>query len=298
MKPPLAMKPRVQHFYHKQSGTLTYVVHAEPASDGSADTHCAIIDPVLDFNAAAGRTSHESADAVLDYVSEQVLTVAWILETHAHADHLSAAPYLREQTGGRVAIGKGITEVQTIFKEVFELEPEFSATGEQFDHLFEDGEAFSIGSLQARVMSTPGHTPACVTYVIGDAVFVGDTVFMPDSGTARADFPGGDAATLYRSIRKILDLPDDFRVFVCHDYQPNGRELVFEASVAEQAGENMHLKGGVDEAAYVELRTTRDATLSVPALLLPAIQVNIRAGHLPPPSPGGTRFLKLPLDRL
>ena len=288
------MNPRVKHFYHQQSGTLTYVVHENRDRGGP----CAVIDPVLDFTVASGRTSHESADQVLAYVNEHGLDVEWVLETHAHADHLSGAPYVKEQGGGQVGIGAGICEVQRLFKGVFDLEPDFNVDGDQFDRLFQDGDEFSIGELKGRVICTPGHTPACVTYVIGDAVFVGDTVFMPDSGSARADFPGGDATTLYHSIQRILSLPDSYRVFACHDYRPNGRDLICEASVAQQKAENIHLGGGVSEADYVELRTTRDSTLAVPALLFPAIQVNIRAGQLPPESDSGTRFLKIPLNKM
>ena len=226
------------------------------------------------------------------------LEVEWILETHAHADHLSAARYLKAKLGGRIAIGARITEVQKIFREVFNLERTFNTDGRQFDHLFEDGETFHIGRLEARVMYTPGHTPACCTYVMGDVAFVGDTLFMPDSGTARADFPGGDAHTLYRSIQKILALPPETRLFMCHDYQPGGREPMWETTVAEERERNIHVGGGRSEEEFVEMRTARDRTLDVPQLLIPSIQINIRAGDFPPPEDNGVRYLKVPLNRL
>lgn len=288
------MNMQVKSFFHPPSSTLTYVVHG----DRSSSKACAIIDPVLDYNPGSAGTSHASADAVLAYVTERELNVGWILETHAHADHLSAAPYIQAKVGGTIGIGEGICVVQETFKRFYELEDEFACDGCQFDHLFKDGETFHIGELEAQVMSTPGHTPACITYVIEDAAFVGDTLFMPDGGTARADFPGGDAATLYHSLSRILDLPDGHRIFVCHDYQPGGRELLCETTVAEQRARNIHLGGGTNEADYVEMRTTRDANLAVPALLLPAIQVNIRGGRLPPASESGTAFLKVPLNKI
>lgn len=287
------MNPHVTAFFHEDSNTVTYVV-AEPAG-----THCAIIDSVLDFDAKSGRTGTRSADAVCDFVRQQGLTVDWILETHAHADHLSAAPYLKERLGGRIGIGMHITNVQSIFKKLFNAEAEFATDGSQFDHLFRDGEVFAIGALTARVLHTPGHTPACVTYVIGDAAFVGDTLFMPDYGTARTDFPGGDAATLYRSIQKILALPPTTRLFMCHDYKADGRdEYVWETTVAEERAHNIHIHEGVSEADFVKLRLARDKASDTPRLLFPSIQVNMRAGHLPPPEDNGRSYLKIPLNAI
>lgn len=287
------MNPHVTAFFHEDSNTVTYVV-AEPAG-----THCAIIDSVLDFDAKSGRTGTRSADAACDFVRQQGLTVDWILETHAHADHLSAAPYLKERLGGRIGIGMHITNVQSIFKKLFNAEAEFATDGSQFDHLFRDGEVFAIGALTARVLHTPGHTPACVTYVIGDAAFVGDTLFMPDYGTARTDFPGGDAATLYRSIQKILALPPTTRLFMCHDYKADGRdEYVWETTVAEERAHNIHIHEGVSEADFVKLRVARDKASDTPRLLFPSIQVNMRAGHLPPPEDNGRSYLKIPLNAI
>jgi glyoxylase-like metal-dependent hydrolase (beta-lactamase superfamily II) len=282
----------VESFYDPATHTISHVV-VEP--NGRA---CAIVDAVLDYDAASGRTRTESADRIVAHVRERGLEVQWILETHAHADHLSAARYLKRQLGGRIAIGARITEVQRIFREVFNLERTFNTDGRQFDHLFEDGEIFHIGRLEARVMYTPGHTPACCTYVVGDVAFVGDTLFMPDGGTARADFPGGDARTLYRSIMKILSLPPDTRLHMCHDYQPGGREPRWVTTVAEEREHNIHVGGGRSEEEFVRLRTERDRTLGTPQLLIPSIQVNIRAGDLPPPEDNGVRYLKVPLNRL
>lgn len=284
--------PEVHPHYDPRTHTISYVV-GDPAT-----RICAIIDSVLDFEMQSGRTSTGSADALISLVQEKGWRVEWILETHAHADHLSAAPYLREQLGGQIAIGQHICEVQRLFQDIFNLEKEFLPDGRQFDHLFTDGEAFRIGGLRARVMYTPGHTPACCTYVIGDAAFVGDTLFMPDFGTARCDFPGGSARQLYRSIQKVLSLPDETRLFLCHDYQPGGREPKWESTVREQKASNVHLADGVDEEEFVRRREARDATLSMPALILPSVQVNIRAGDLPPPEENGTRYLKIPLNRL
>jgi glyoxylase-like metal-dependent hydrolase (beta-lactamase superfamily II) len=231
-------------------------------------------------------------------VREQRLNVGWILETHAHADHLSAAPWLREQLGGKIAIGGNIRTVQGVFKRIFNLEESFDTNGGQFDHLFADGERFAIGALEGEVMSVPGHTPACVAYRIGDAVFVGDTLFMPDVGTARCDFPGGDAPTLYRSVRKLLSLPPQTRLFMCHDYPPNGRPVAFECTVADQRARNIHVNDSISEQQFVEMRTRRDATLDMPVLILPAVQINIRAGHMPPPEPNGVSYVKIPLNAL
>jgi glyoxylase-like metal-dependent hydrolase (beta-lactamase superfamily II) len=235
---------------------------------------------------------------VIAFVREQDLVVDWILETHAHADHLSAAPHLKHKLGGRIGIGEHITEVQKLFKDLFNVEKTFNTDGSQFDHLFKEGERFAIGALEGHVLYTPGHTPACVTYVIGDAAFVGDTLFMPDGGTARADFPGGDAATLYRSIEKILALPPQTRLFVCHDYGPGGRAIAWETTVAEQRGRNIHVREGSSETEFVEMRTKRDKTLSVPKLLIPSIQINMRAGELPPPEDNGVSYIKIPINRL
>ena len=287
-----ALNPTVHGIFDPGTWTVTYVVHNGP---GSA---CAIIDSVLDYDPKSARTRHESADKVIDFVRRLDLSVAWILETHAHADHLSAAPYLKAQLGGRIAIGANITHVQKVFKDVFHLEPEFRLDGSQFDHLMHDGETFSVGDLTGSVMAVPGHTPACAAYRFGDAVFVGDTLFMPDVGTARCDFPGGDAKTLYASVRRILSLPPETRLFMCHDYPPEGRTVRFETTVAEQRAHNIHVHDGVSEQAFVDMRTRRDATLEMPVLILPSVQVNIRAGHLPPAESNGVTYLKIPVNAL
>jgi glyoxylase-like metal-dependent hydrolase (beta-lactamase superfamily II) len=280
------MNPQVQAFFDPATWTVTYVVH-----DGTA---AAIIDSVLDYDPRSGRTATRSAERVIEFVRSRGLALQWILETHAHADHLSAAPYLRAQLGGRIAIGGRIREVQAIFREVFNLEKELPA----FDHLFADGERFAIGALEAEAIHVPGHTPADMAYRIGDAVFVGDTLFMPDVGTARADFPGGDARTLYRSIRRLLALPGATRLFVCHDYPPAGRAPKWETTVAEQRTANIHVRDGVSEGEFVAMRTARDRTLEMPTLILPSIQVNIRAGELPLPEDNGRSYLKIPLNAL
>ncbi len=287
-----APTPRVHGVFDEATWTVTYVVHQGP---GSA---CAVIDSVLDYDPKSGRTKTHSADRVIDYVKSNHLTVAWILETHAHADHLSAAPYLKQQLGGMTAIGNQITHVQDVFKGIFNLEPEFKTDGSQFDHLLADGETFKIGELTGKVIYVPGHTPACIAYAIGDAVFVGDTLFMPDVGTARCDFPGGDARTLYASVQKLLSLPPQTRLFMCHDYPPNQREVAFETTVAEQREKNIHVHDGIAEAQFVEMRTRRDATLEMPALILPAVQINIRAGEMPPKESNGIAYLKIPLNAL
>jgi glyoxylase-like metal-dependent hydrolase (beta-lactamase superfamily II) len=286
------MQVSVESFYDKATSTISHVV-VEPNG-----RHCAIIDSVLDYDQASGRIGTESADAVVRHVRDRNLTVDWILETHAHADHLSAAQHLKRQVGGRIGIGARITEVQRIFKEVFNLERTFNTDGTQFDHLFEDGETFLIGRQEARVMYTPGHTPACATYVIGEAAFVGDTLFMPDGGTARADFPGGDATTLYRSIHRILSLPPETRLFICHDYQPGGREPRWETTVADERERNIHIGHYRTEDEFVAMRTARDRTLNTPTLLVPSIQINIRAGEMPPPEDNGVAYVKVPLNRL
>ena len=286
------MNPLVQSFYDPATSTFTYVVYDR---DGG---HAAIVDPVLDFDPAAARISTASADRVLAFVREHALTVDWILETHAHADHLTAAAHLRRETGARVAIGRGITAVQARFKTLFGLEPDFPTDGSQFDRLFADGDEFAIGELRARVVATPGHTDDSLTYVVGDAAFVGDTVFAPETGTARADFPGGDAGKLYRSIRRLFELPADTRLFLCHDYPPAEREARAQSSLDEQRQKNVHVGGDADEASFVKLRTGRDAGLAAPRLILPALQVNIRAGELPPPDANGIRYLRLPINQL
>jgi len=284
------LKPAVEPFFDPVTGTVTYVVHSGPGSV------CAIVDPVLDYDPKAGRTSTASADRVIAFVRERALIVDWLLETHAHADHLSAAPYLQARLGGRIAIGEQIRAVQRVFSGVFNLGG--AADGTPFDHLFADGDTFAVGPLAARALHVPGHTPADMAYQIGDAVFVGDTLFMPDVGTARCDFPGGDAHTLYRSARRLLALPAHTRLFVCHDYPPATRGPCFETTVAAQRRDNIHLHDGIDEDAFVAMRRARDGTLDMPTLILPSIQVNIRAGRLPEPEDNGVRYLKIPLDAL
>ncbi|WP_313623629.1 MBL fold metallo-hydrolase [Achromobacter sp.] len=287
------MNPHIQAFFDPVTATITYVVHED--RPGVA---CAIIDSVLDYDPKSGRSNTASADRVAAYVREHDLKTAWLLETHAHADHLSAAPYLQRQLGGVIAIGQSICAVQGVFKKILNLEPEFQLDGSQFGHLFADGETFQIGALTATAIHVPGHTPADMAYLIGDAAFVGDTLFMPDVGTARCDFPGGDAHLLYRSIRRLLSLPDGTRLFMCHDYPPEGRQTAWQTTVAEQRRANIHVRDGVDETQFVDMRTRRDATLSMPTLILPAIQVNIRAGHFPPAEDNGVRYLKIPVDAL
>lgn len=289
--------PQVQAFFDSATWTVSYVVFDRPGG------HAALVDSVLDFDPSSGRTSTRSADAMADFVLEQALTVQWILETHAHADHLSAAHYLRKQLGGRIAIGAAITDVQSVFKGIYHLEPEFQPDGRQFDHLFHDGEAFAIGDLRARALAVPGHTPACMAYQVDAAqgpaaVFVGDTLFMPDVGTARCDFPGGNASQLYTSIRRLLDLPADTRLYMCHDYPPQGRDAQWVSTVAAQRAGNIHMRDGVSEADFVALRQRRDAGLAVPKLILPSVQVNIRAGALPAPEANGRVYLKVPVDVL
>lgn len=286
---------QVEGYYDADTGTVSYLL-LDPASG-----QCALIDSVLDYDHKSGRTGTASADALIARVRALGASVAWILETHVHADHLSAAPYLQRHLGGRLGIGQHITKVQRVFGQLFNTGADMACDGSQFDHLFADGEAFAVGTLACRALHTPGHTPACMSYVVeagegGAAAFVGDTLFMPDYGTARCDFPGGDAATLYRSIQRVLALPADTRLYMCHDYLPGGRELRYVSTVAEQRAHNVHLRGGVSEAAFVAMRDARDATLAMPALILPAVQVNMRAGHLPEPEANGVRYLKIPLD--
>lgn len=286
------MHPDVKHFYHAASGTLTYVV-SDPSSKAAA-----IVDPVLGYSVVSGRTDTESADAVADWVTANGLEIEWILETHAHADHLSSAPYLQKTLGGKIAIGEGIRKVQAHFGSVFNLKPPFAPDGHQFDHLFSDGEVFSVGSLRGRVMYTPGHTSDSVTYVIGNAAFVGDTVFMTDFGTARCDFPGGDAGLLYDSIQSLFSLPDDTVLHLCHDYPPDGRELRFRTSVGEQKSDNIHVGAGKTRDEFVAMREARDASLALPNLILPSIQVNIRAGRLPESEDNDIAYIRIPLDTI
>ncbi|MCS5564140.1 MBL fold metallo-hydrolase [Marinobacter sp.] len=284
--------PLVQPFFDEPTNTFSYVIR-DPGSRA-----CAIVDSVLDFDYAAGRTRVDSADAIIEYVRAEGLQVQWVLETHVHADHLSAAPYLHDTLGGQTGIGEHIREVQEIFGKVFNAGTDFARDGSQFDRLFQDGDRFWIGGLEARVMHTPGHTPACLTYVIGDAAFVGDTLFMPDYGTARCDFPGGDARALFRSIQKVLALPPETRLFLCHDYKAEGREQFAPmTTVAEQRRANIHVHVGVTEDEFVALRTERDATLGMPRLILPSVQVNMRAGDMPPAEDNGQVYLKVPINR-
>lgn len=283
-------KAQVQSFFDPATSTFTHVIFDRQGGHG------AIVDPVLDFDPNSGRISHESANKVGDFVKAQGLTIDWILETHAHADHLSSAAYLQSLVGGRIAIGREIGRVQKVFKSLFNLEADFDTQGAQFDHLFDDGDVFSIGELTATAMHVPGHTPADMAYRVGDAVFVGDTLFPPDVGTARCDFPGGDASQLYRSVQRILALPAETRLFMCHDYPSTERPVEPTNTVAEQRARNIHIHDGVTEAAFVALRQSRDAGLSVPRLILPSIQINIRAGHLPPVEDNGRCYLKVPVN--
>lgn len=287
------MPAQIQSFLDPASKTYTYVVYEH---DGG---FCAVVDPVLDYDPASGRSDTEQADRVIAFVAEHQLTVQWLLETHAHADHLSAAPYLRGKLGGKIAIGESIHQVQSVFKTLFNLEAQFAVDGSQFDHLFAADESFFIGNLKATALHVPGHTPADMAYLIdGDVILVGDTLFMPDVGTARCDFPGGDARQLYASIRKLLAFPAGVRLYVCHDYPPEGREPQCMSTVGEQRQHNIHVRDGIDETAFVAMRTQRDKTLGMPTLLLPAIQVNVRAGHLPPAEGNGVTYLKIPINQL
>ena len=287
-----SQKPIVHGIFDKATWTITYIVHQ------GIGTACAIIDSVLDYDPKSGRTTTTTAEKVVEYVKKHQLKVEWILETHAHADHVSAAPYLKQQLGGKIAIGDHITQVQKVFKGIFNLEADFKQDGSQFDRLLANEEELKVGEITGKVLFVPGHTPACVAYQFGDAVFVGDTMFMPDVGTARCDFPGGDARTLYASTRKILNLPAQTRLFMCHDYPPTDREIAFETTVAEQRAKNIHVHDGITEAQFVEMRTKRDATLEMPVLILPAVQINIRAGELPPKETNGISYLKIPLNAL
>ena len=287
------MRPAVTAFFDPATYTYSYVVR-DPASQS-----CVIIDSVLDYDPASGRTKTKSAEEIVAFVREQQLTVAWLLETHVHADHLSAAPYLKQQLGGQLAIGAQITTVQKVFSEIFNAEPQFANDGSQFDRLLSEGDTLEFGGLSVQVMHTPGHTPACLSYVIGDAVFVGDTLFMPDYGTARCDFPGGDARTLYASIQRLFELPDATRVFLCHDYKAPGRdEHCNESTIATERQHNIHVREVISADEFVAMRIARDATLSMPTLILPSVQVNMRAGELPPAEDNGVRYLKIPLNTL
>ncbi|WP_316188982.1 MBL fold metallo-hydrolase [Bradyrhizobium sp. SZCCHNS1054] len=289
----IRVQPKVAGFFDPETNTISYVVK-DPSSSS-----CAIIDPVMDIDYAAGRIGTRSADVLIDYVKLNGLQLEWLIETHAHADHLSAAPYIQSKLGGRIGIGEHILTVQKTFGKVFNEGTEFRRDGSQFDRLFKDGDTYAIGKMTAFVMHTPGHTPACATHVIGDAAFVGDTLFMPDGGTARADFPGGDARTLYRSIRKILEtLPHGTRLFMCHDYAPDGRAVRWETTVGEERLHNIHARDGVSEDAFVAMREARDKTLGMPRLIIPSLQINIRAGHLPPPDASDKTFLKVPINVL
>ena len=285
------LRPSIAGFFDEATNTVSYVVH-DPTTDEAA-----IIDSVLDFEVASGRTSNGSADRIIEYVTYNNLKVTWLIETHAHADHISAAPYLQERLGGKLAIGRGIIRVQEVFGKLFNAGTDFERDGSQFDKLFEDGETFKIGELEGIALHVPGHTPADMAFIIGDAAFVGDTLFMPDFGTARADFPGGDAHQLYRSIRRLLSLPDETRLFLCHDYKAPGRdEYAWETTVKQQREENVHVKDGVSEEDFVEMRTTRDKTLAMPKLIMPSVQVNIRGGRLPDPEDNGVSYIKIPVN--
>ena len=282
----------IKDFFDPETWTYTYVVYE---GDGSP---CVIIDSVLNYDPKSGRTSTKSADEVIAFVKAHQLTVSWILETHAHADHLTAAPYLQSHLGGKLVIGDHIKNVQKVFKGVFNLDERFKADGAQFDHLLKEGESLGFGNLSLKALFVPGHTPACMAYEIGDAIFVGDTLFMPDVGTARCDFPGGDAKTLYRSIQKILAYPGQTRLYMCHDYPPNDRPAIGVTTVADEKANNIHVHDGVTEEQFVQMRTARDKTLEMPTLILPSIQVNIRAGHFPEPDANGVAYLKIPLNAL
>lgn len=288
----LGVQPEVVPFFDEDTNTFSYVVR-DPSSRA-----CAVVDSVMDIDYAAGRISFTGADRIISYVREHGLEVEWLIETHVHADHLSAAPYIQEALGGRLGIGEHIVTVQETFGKIFNAGTEFARDGSQFDHLFADGDEYTVGSMRCQAIHTPGHTPACMVHIMGDAAFVGDTLFMPDGGTARADFPGGDARILYRSIRRVLDLPGETRLFMCHDYQPDGRELEYETTVAAERQNNIHVHDGISEDDFVRMREARDATLGMPRLILPSLQVNMRAGHLPSAEDNGTVYLKLPINAL
>jgi glyoxylase-like metal-dependent hydrolase (beta-lactamase superfamily II) len=288
----VAMKPNVESFFDPATWTISHVIYEKPG------TACAIVDSVLDYDPKSGRTSTTSADRLIAFVRSKRLSLQWIFETHAHADHLSASHHLKQQLGGRIAIGAAITQVQAVFKRIFHMEQQFQTDGSQFDRLLHDGDILPIGALSLQALAVPGHTPACMAYQVGGTLFVGDTLFMPDVGTARCDFPGGDAQSLYRSITKLLRLPPETRLLMCHDYPPGGRPPVWHSTVAEQRAHNIHVHDGVSEEAFVQMRTARDATLDMPVLILPSVQVNIRAGELPPVEANGVSYLKIPLNVL
>ncbi len=287
----LTVVPAVTGFFDAATNTVSYVVR-DPAS-----ASCAIIDSVMDIDYAAARITYASADRIIAFVQDNHLTVEWLIETHVHADHLSGAPYLQGKLGGRIGIGRNITVVQETFGKVFNEGTAFQRDGSQFDQLFDDGDTYQIGGMTAFAMQTPGHTPACMTHVAGNAAFVGDTLFMPDGGSSRADFPGGDSRTLYRSIHRVLSLPAEMRLFMCHDYGPNGRDIRWETTVSEQKTQNIHVRDGIIEDEFVAMRDARDKTLAMPKLIIPALQVNMRAGELPEPDDSGTRFLKVPINK-
>ncbi|TYC64454.1 MBL fold metallo-hydrolase [Rhodobacterales bacterium] len=288
----MTVTPEVTPFFDPATNTISYVVK-DPASNS-----CAVVDSVMDIDYAAGRITYDHADKIIAYIRENDLTLEWLIETHVHADHLSAAPYIQQQLGGKLGIGDQITVVQETFGKVFNEGTEFQRDGSQFDRLFLDGDTYKIGELTAFAMYTPGHTPACMTHVMGDATFVGDTLFMPDGGSARADFPGGDAGTLYDSIQKVLSLPEEMRLFMCHDYGPNGRDIEWETTVGSEKAHNIHVGGGKTKEEFVKFRTERDAQLDMPKLIIPSLQVNMRAGKLPPADEDGNTFLKVPVNRL
>jgi glyoxylase-like metal-dependent hydrolase (beta-lactamase superfamily II) len=288
----MSLKPDVTGFFDEGTNTISYVVK-DPNSQA-----CAIIDSVMDIDYAAGRISYAAADRLIAHVQSQGLKVEWLIETHAHADHLSGAPYIQGKLGGKIAIGENIKIVQDVFGKIFNEGTQFQRDGSQFDRLFADGDTYQIGTMTARVLATPGHTPACMTHIVGNAAFVGDTLFMPDGGTARADFPGGDARVLFQSIKKLLSLPNEMRLFMCHDYAPDGRAITWETTVAQERTHNIHVSDGITEDEFVAMRAARDQTLGMPKLIVPSIQVNIRAGHLPEPDESGKRFLKVPLNGL
>lgn len=291
VKVDLSVKPEVKGFFDPATNTISYVVK-DPASNA-----CAIVDSVMDIDYAAGRITYDHADELIAHVRDRGLTLEWLIETHVHADHLSAAPYIQRQLGGKIGIGRNITVVQDTFGKVFNEGTEFQRDGSQFDRLFDDGDSYQVGGMTCFALHTPGHTPACMTHVMGDAAFVGDTLFMPDGGSARADFPGGDAGQLYDSIQKVLALPDKMRLFMCHDYGPNGREIRWETTVGEEKAHNIHIAGKSREE-FVALRTARDKTLAMPKLIIPSLQVNMRGGDLPPPDEEGKRYLKVPINGL
>ncbi len=286
----MEIKPEVKKFFDQDTNTFSYVVK-DPTSN-----FCAIIDSVLNFDAPSGSTSFAAADEIIEYVNSNSLKVEWIIETHVHADHLSAAPYLKSKLGGKIAIGENVTIVQNVFGKVFNAGTDFELDGSQFDYLFKDNEIYKIGNIDAIAISTPGHTPACMTHIIGNSAFVGDTIFMPDQGTARADFPGGDAKILFKSIKKLLSLPDEMQLYMCHDYAPNGREIKYQSTIAEERAKNIHVNDKISEDEFVAMRSKRDKTLGMPRLILPSVQVNMRAGNFPKPDDNGTIYLKLPVN--